>query len=261
MGGIEPPKIGCIIATYNRPRSLMRILDNLADQLRIDLKNKVLVGVVDDGSDVDLTGLFPPYPFEFHYLYRNRDANGLPRVYSSRNISYNLIRSCDLVLQLDDDLTFHSRLLSEMQNMSALYHEKHWAWIARLSDNHDRDIEAGYHRGPDGRWYDGKVQWMTAKYSDGGSAGLLLPRQTWDAIGGYDERYDGSMGAADQDLLLRIQKIGGHLMLAPYFFNIEDDETESWREPMIERALKTGRERNEAIFERKHPNAVEWTNV
>lgn len=248
----NPSTIGVVIATYNRPRSLIRILDNIDNQLRIDL-SKVSVRVVDDGSDVDLTGLFLPYRFNFEYTYRKRRNDGLPQVYSSRNIAVQQLDT-DLVLQLDDDLAFHERLFSEIQNLVALYNEPHWAWIPRLSDNRDRDMDAGYERGRDGRWYDGVVKWMTARYTDGGSAGLLMPRRTWNLTGGYDEQFDGCMGAADQELLYRIQLHGGQLMLAPYFFNIDDDETDSWRMIMIERALASGKERNEDIFHRLHQN-------
>lgn len=255
MDVIEPPKIGCIVATYNRPRSLIRLLDNITDQARIDLKNKVVVSVVDDGSDIDLIGLFPPYPFEFHYLYRGRSLNDSPRVGTCRNMAYEALEGCDLILQLDDDLTFHRYLLSEMQNLAVLYSEEHWAWIPRLSNNRDVKRVDDYSRGRDGRWFDGKVQWMSANYTSGMAAGLLMPERTWQLVGGYDTDYDGYVGVEDHDLLYRIQQAGGKLSLAPYFVSVEDEETDSWRDPMNERAVALGRERNEAIFQSKHPEA------
>jgi glycosyltransferase involved in cell wall biosynthesis len=255
--------IGIVVATYNRPRSLMRLLNNIDSQVRIDLKSCVKVCVVDDGSDIDLTGLFPPCRFGFIYIYRNRNEDDLPRVYSSRNIAAGHVIDADLILQLDDDLEFNERALSEMQNLAALYDEGHgdWAWIARVSDNHDIEDVDDYSRGRDGRWYDGRARLTKAKYTDGGSAGLLMPARTWLGIEGYDEHFDFCMGVADQEMLLRIQKIGGDLMLAPYFMNIDDSESGSWRESMIDRAVSVGRSKNEVLFNTKHPDRNRWNSV
>jgi hypothetical protein len=66
------------------------------------------------------------------------------------------------------------------------------------------------------------------------------------------------MGAADQELALRVQKLPGRVWLAPYFVHLDDRETGSWRMKMIERRNRA--DRNEDILARKHPDAQEYTN-
>jgi GT2 family glycosyltransferase len=136
-----------------------------------------------------------------------------------------------------------------------------------VSDNKDRDPNgyANFTHGKDGFWRDGKVQWMLCNWQATSSAGFFMPRRTWDKLGGYDEQFDGCMGAADQEFALRIQKLGQKpndvkLYLAPYFIHVADEETGSWRMKMIDER-PTGRERNEDILNRKHPDAEQWKEI
>lgn len=245
------PRIAVVIATYNRPKTLFRLLDNLDSQVRIHLGRDVSVCVVDDGSDIDSTNLFPSFKFEFVYLYRPRSPNGLPKVYSSRNIAASCAKG-DFILQLDDDVIFHERTLSELQNMAAIFEWfslEHWVWIPRLSNNGDKcpHDNADYDYGPDGLWYDGKVEWRKGDWNGAHSCGMFMPRRTWDSVSGYDESFDGSMGWADQDLARRIYEKIGMVLYAPYFMHVADEETGSWREQMIARS---GRD-NSVIIDRK----------
>lgn len=260
----NPDSISVICATYNRPKSLYHLLDQLNDQRCVNLGEDVDVTVVDDGSDVDLSGKFRKFRFPFVYLYRPRADWGISRVYSSRNIAAQ--QGCGrYILQLDDDLEFHPYALSLLQ-AAAHFAPAHWVWGARISNNTDVEKLSldRFERGTDGRWFDGQCKWQETHWESMSSAGMVMPRWTWNAVGGYDEDFDGCMGAADQELALRIQKLGEKpgdvkVWLAPWFVNIADEETGSWRMSMIERRVR--RERNEDLFEKKHPDRRNWVNV
>jgi len=264
------PSLSVVIATYNRPNTIKRLLNILNNQVRINLHG-VNVCVVDDGSSTDLTGSFPEYGFNFQYIYRPRAQDNTSRVYSSRNLSAKSIGG-DFVLQLDDDVTFHERTLSELQNMAAMFEffapNLHWLTVPRISNNHDLGDHpkeglgkdrGGYHFGPDGHWRDGKVHIMEVSWPSTTSCMMFMPRRTWDSVGGYDEDFDGCMGAADQELALRVAKMGGYLLLGPYFAHIEDEETGSWRMHMIDTRKRN--RRNEDLMREKHPDMDAWSNV
>ena len=258
------PKMSVIVATYNRPRTLLRLLGILNGQVRFHLRDWLDMVVVDDGSNSDMTGQFPSYLFPFKYIYRQRASDNTSRVYSSRNMAARE-GAGDVILQLDDDVTFHERSLSEIQNYAAIFFslapDLDWCFTPRVSNNIDRDAHMdaerdGFHRGPEGYWRDGKAKWSPIGWSGCDSSMMAMPRRTWEKIGGYDEQFDGSMGAADQELALRVKKAGGILLLSPYFAHKEDEETGSWRDRMIDARKRP--ESNEDLFWKKHPDAAEW---
>lgn len=84
-----------------------------------------------------------------------------------------------------------------------------------------------------------------------------MPRVTWNLGGGLDTDFDGSIGADDHELIYRLQSRGVPVWIAPLFMHIDDSETGSWRDKIIERAGI----RNEEIFAKKHPNLREVLNV
>jgi len=266
MRQIHMPKISVVIATYNRPKSLGRLLSILENQVRLNMKSLEVV-VVDDGSPVELKD-FPDYHFSFKYIYRPRHLADTSRVYSSRNIAVSCSTG-EYVLQVDDDVTFHERHVSELQYhatfLEFLAPNLHWCMVPRVSNNKDRetsdgmgDDRAGWHRGKDGLWRDGKIDIVPVAWPSTSSCMMFMPKKTWDLVGGYDEEFDGCMGAADQELSLRIAKAGGVLMIGPYFAHIEDEETDSWRDRMIDRRGPS-RERNEDLMRRKHPDMDDWS--
>jgi len=284
------PTISIICATFNRPRTLLRLLDQLNDQRCVDFRG-VDVCIVDDGTEApalpklwggrgddngeyvihDMGGW--KYKFALEYIWRRRHPQNLAKVYSSRNIAASRTHG-EYVLQLDDDVEFSPYLLNLLQSIAGVIPQKewgdiHWVWTPRISDNKDYDrnghsVEANWDRGVDGRWYDGRVSWQESHWGSADSSGMFMPRRTWEAIGGYDEQFDGAMGEADQDLAIRVQKLGNvpgkvKLWIAPYFVNKSDEETGSWRDKMI--ATRVRQESNAEMFARKHPDRNLWTEV
>lgn len=255
--------ISVIISSYNRPQSLQRLLGHLKRQDNIDPR-QMDVCVVDDGSS-NRFQVTETYPFHFEYVYRERESRNLSRVYSSRNMAASRTVG-EWIFQLDDDLEIDTYLIGQLQSWAAMidYYGGKVVLFPRMSNNSDVDkADDGYNRNPngDGRWWHGKAQWQETHWESSTSAGLFMSRRLWNEVGGYDEQFDGAMGIADRELVLRCQKAGAKVWLAPYYVNIADEETGSWRMPMIDRAVSLGRERNEDIFWRKHPDAKEWTNV
>jgi glycosyltransferase involved in cell wall biosynthesis len=259
------PTLSIICATYNRPRTLHRLLSQLDDQRCVNF-NGIDVCVVDDGS-AHLPEPFPQYNFRLEYIYRPRAEDDTARVYSARNEAARRTNGA-IILQLDDDVEFHPYLLNQLQSMAGMVEDQHWLWCARVSNNIDIDHEpqrqSNWDRGRDGRWWDGRVYWAETHWQSTDSSAMLMPRHTWEAVDGYDEAFDGAMGFADQELALRVQKLGQRpgdvkVYIAPYFVNKEDSETGSHRDNMIQRRRRS--EDNWSLLTRKHPDCLEWTNV
>jgi glycosyltransferase involved in cell wall biosynthesis len=260
------PTISIICATYNRPNTLRRLLAQLDDQRCVNF-NGIDVCVVDDGSDNPIQS-FPQYNFRFEYIYQMRHPDNTSQVYAARNLAASRT-SGEFILQLDDDVEFHPYLLNQLQSMAGMTSDRHWLWCARVSNNIDVDRDepqrnSNWDRGKDGRWWDGRVYWAETHWQSTDSSAMLMPRKTWRAAGGYDVEFDGAMGFADQELALRVQKIGRNpgevkIYIAPYMINKEDSETGSHREVMIQRRRRS--EDNWQLLMRKHFDAMEWTNV
>src|SRR5512135_2805250 len=107
MNSLYMPSISVIVATYQRPKTILRLLDILNHQVRFKLDD-LEVCIVDDGSSESLEGKLEEYLFKFQYIYRDRAPDNTARVYSSRNMAAN-VTTGDMILQLDDDVTFHER--------------------------------------------------------------------------------------------------------------------------------------------------------
>jgi len=285
------PSLSVIVASYNRPKTLLRLLDQLNNQRCVDFRS-IDCCVVEDGSnesvflgdqlkdleEEDYCEVVQDYKYSLFYIYRKRHPDDLARVYSSRNLAARNTKG-EYILQLDDDVEFHPYLLNMLQSMAGMAQEEHWVWTPRISDNKDWDKDGhsadhNWDRGPDGRWWDGRVAWQESHWGSADSSGMFMPRRTWEAVGGYSEEFDLCMGCGDQEVALKIQKLGEKpgdvkLWIAPYFVNKADEEGGSLRMTMIDRALKMGRERNEDIFNRKYyPEAYydngakgTWTDI
>ena len=200
------PSISVVCATYNRPKTLLRLLGLLNDQRCVDFK-AIDVCVVDDGSqsipfpeewksdsETRYFEIREGYKYHLEYIYRPRHPQGLARVYSSRNLAVYRTHG-EYILQLDDDVEFCPYFLNLLQSCAGVAQEEHWVWTPRISDNKDYDhsghnADHNWDRGVDGRWWDGRVYWHESHWGSADSSGMFMPRRTWDAIGGYDEAMD-----------------------------------------------------------------------
>ena len=258
----EVPTIAMIIATYNRPNSLKRLLDCTAKQVHFDF-GKLEVGIVNDGSQVHYPDInFDAYPFPITYIYRERlgvdelHPGGKPYVYSARNLAADAVKG-DVVYMFDDENTFHPHTLFAAQ----LYHAIQDNIILLAHNAHAGDPEdytAAFEtktKGPTG--------WTS-------SQGMSVRREWWDEVGGYDTDYDGCMGFADRDLAIRLEKAGCEVWLAngiTIWADSTQDNDASWRDHFVHewrrewQAAHPGEEMpddlNWQILVSKHPELLE----
>jgi GT2 family glycosyltransferase len=197
------------------------------------------------------------YSFKFKYLYRPRESDNSPMLETCKNLAVSHTTG-EILLQLDDDQSFHERTLSEIQNLAMAFHmfgQDEWLWTPRLSSSRDHvDNRWDYLRGPQGYWYDGMASWETASWNQCSSAGMIMPRKVWDILEGYDLDYNGAIGFADHDLALRARKLSIPIYLVPIFFHIDDSETGSWRDILNAKLNRT----NERKLLQKHPDMWRW---
>lgn len=190
------PSVSIIVSTYNRPKSLQRLLDHIAKQVHFNF-DQLDICIVNDGStvsydDVDFSGC--PCPVE--YIYRERlgvteqRPNGLPRVYSSRNIAVSKTKG-EVLYFLDDDLYFMDHTLCVLQ----LYHSIQDN-ILLISHEANRGAPQYYPMAFAVRTH-GPTGWATTR-------GLSVRRSWFELAGGFDEQFDTCMGFADRDLAIRL---------------------------------------------------------
>ena len=100
---LTKPRISVVIATYNRPDSLQRLLMQLAAQTMAPTEFEVVV--VDDGSRTPMPDVAVPYRFTV-LQQENRGAA------AARHLGVNTA-TADVVLFIDDDMEVPPELLSE----------------------------------------------------------------------------------------------------------------------------------------------------
>ena len=232
---IELPTISVVIATYNRPKSLQRLLDNLAGQHFFRFQD-LDVCIVDDGSDVrgELKTPPPLVPDQVRYIYRERHPKNWPRPYSSRNTGVEHTKG-EVLLFLDDDLILHNHALRRIQDYHGLWQDiVLMPHIANLANKQ-------YFT----QWFptrrDGEAGWIAL-------CGVSVQRKHYEAVGGFDPIFEtGMMGFADQDLGLRLFKEAGcePVLAGDIPVLIDDREQPSWRTIFVKRWVE------------EHPDA-EW---
>lgn len=224
------PTLDFVIATYNRPKSLMKLLESLNRQILCDFDFKVYI--VDDGSGCDY--IIPSLRFAVKTFLRKRGDG--PCVYSCRNLAFGE-GSGDVVVYLDDDLTLEPTLVY----LTQLYHWKNERLILvpYLLDYRCGGVQFdGWGKGIDS---------MPGNVWTSGGCGMSVRRKWLKAVGGYDESFDGSMGFADVELKHRL------------FLELDLD---CWHVPGIGVYLddrETGSHRAKVIedWREKHPGEVD----
>lgn len=234
------PGISVVAATYNRPKSLLRLLYCLAKQRFINF-SFIDVSVVNDGSDVEYPLDHKKYPFKFNYKFKERRSDKMPAVYRAWNEAFKM-GDKEVILLLGDDMVIHESMLFTTQ----LYHAFNPRLIL-MSHISNVAMERLY------RW---------APFPILGPANVVgafsAPRWALEQIGGFEEDFDGSMGYADMELGFRLKNLGLDMWLgAGITVHIDDSETGSWRDFFVKkwREEEPGREdRNYRILLEKYPN-------
>ncbi|MBD3260195.1 MAG: glycosyltransferase [Candidatus Altiarchaeales archaeon] len=220
------PTVSVIVTTYNRPRSLQRMLACLAEQKHTNFDHLEVI-IMDDGSDTTLTGHHDGFPLAVDYLtidYRYYKRGPGPQLYSLKNKAVEIANN-EVLWLLDDDLIFDDHTLILLRTHHALLSDRRPVLIPHLSDNSEPHwFQHPFHIDPSPPE---KTHWVSF-------AGLSLRKEDWLAVEGIDENFDGAMGFADLDLGHRLHKDGCfNVMVDGLTVHIDDEETGSWRHQFL----------------------------
>lgn len=219
------PSVSVIITTFRRPQSLARLLDIMVGQAHIDWHAHEII-IVDDGTEpkFDLTSGNWCDTANITYLYKPRDE-GSPYLYGNMNWAAR-VASKDILWFVQDDLIvdFHSMLILQLLH-AAWPDTVMWAHLANAAD-------------PSWYQYPGSINPCVEEEQAHGFAwaGCSVPRKWWEALGGADEQFDGSMGFADQDFAIRAWRMPGVdvALVRGICCFIDDDESRgSWRNKIL----------------------------
>lgn len=229
------PSVSVVVTTYNRPKSLVRLLKHLAVQVHVHwMEHEIFV--VDDGSETELWPVirdtFVGVEDKFRYLRRERDE-GSPHLYA--NLNWGAKEATKEVLWfLQDDLYVDDHTLLIIQLLHKAYQ--------------DSCLIPHYANVSDPGWYQYPGSILPVKsYRQCGSmawSGLSIPRWWWLEVEGADESFDGSMGWADVDFGIRLLQAGCNIALVRGICCFSDDAESggSWRNRVL------------TPWRREHPN-------
>ena len=251
------PSISCVISTFNRPNSLLRLLEVLRTQAHVRWQEHEII-VVDDGSNTPIQDIAPDYLETFQrdekvlvpvrYLYQPRDA-GSPHLYRNMNWA-GRTASKDVLWFVQDDLIFDDHSLFILQLLHAAYpNTTMWPHLANQQD-------PGWYQ------YPGSIIACIEEEQVYGYmwAGSSTPRKIWEEMGGVDEDFDGSMGFADQDFAIRAFRnpnVDVALVRGICAFLDDDESHGSWRNKILTpwRASHPGEhDPNGVLFWKKWPH-------
>jgi glycosyltransferase involved in cell wall biosynthesis len=232
------PRISVVIATYNRPEALQRLLTQLAAQTMPPAEFEVVV--VDDGSRTAMPQVTVPY----RLTVIRQDNRGAA---AARHLGANTAVA-DVVLFIDDDMAVPPSLLSEH---------------ARLHAGDPRAVVLGWIKRPDGealplfeRFH---AQYLDELASDvhGGrrtltgmevwSGNLSMRRAQYLRVGGFDV---GLGLSEDAELGLRLEADGATFHVSETAHSVHHSDHGSVR-AWMKRSYRYGR--TDLRISRKHP--------
>lgn len=222
---LELPKVSVIITTYERPHSLQRLIDLLAQQKHTD-KNDFEIIVMNDGSDKDYDGLNYD-DLNVNYQYHPRREDGLPNVYGLKNKAAMLAEN-ELLWLLDDDLVIDDHTMFIMRSYHALL-----KGVRPVLCPHTANPQEPYHFQAPFSIITQPADWDKVRVWTS-FAGISMAKVDWLAVDGIDEIYCNAMGFADLDLGVKLWKSGCQVMLVDGITVFVDDrETGSHRDRFI----------------------------
>lgn len=239
-------ELSVVIATYERPKLLVRLLEDLAKQTLAPSRFEVIA--IDDGSKDDpaphVRGLSLPYAFTLH-----RQPNQGPAVARHKGVE---LAKGEVVVFLDDDMHAPPQLLEEHlrphqgdPNVAVLGRiredegtrlELHERFHARLLEKFLDDVR------------DGRIQLVGTNVYTGN---FSVRRERYLKVGGFDATLKRS---EDAELGVRLQKDGVRFAFADAAYTIHTSDHASL-EGWLGRAYRYG------IFDskigKKHPDLPE----
>lgn len=180
---INLPTIDVVVATYNRPKSILNLLRSLSEQVCYDPED-LSVYVVDDRSSILYPVLEGRYPFHLKYIKREGEKKG-PAVYSAWNLGVRAGKG-EVIMRIDDDCVLSPFSLY----ITAVFH----LFKQRLITFPYWDLKEV----PIFHVENHCNVWAPC------TPGKAFRRSWAEKIGGYDENFDGSMGFADAEFIFRL---------------------------------------------------------
>ncbi len=188
--------VSIVVATFNRPESLARLLDDLTKQAVMSLRaDQVEIVVVDDGGKVDLQPAIPVQPpFELKVLSQ---ANGGPASARHTGISHSSGR---IVVILDDDMRVGSGFVQAHLDAHKNGAEVVYGLIA--GDDQIGPLFARYHQMHIDRWLEECRSGDVPRGDRLCTGNVSFSRSAYDAVGGFDTSL---VRCEDRDLGIRLE--------------------------------------------------------
>lgn len=201
-------KLSIVVPTYDRERSLIRLLDSLYDQSRF-IQQIIIIeqGIQHKGS----------YQDHIHkdtsFVYRYQD---IPSTTKAKNIGASLV-SEDIILFLDNDMVMAGD--SILGHLSAHSKNIKVGGVCGRTFTIDQKINTNSHKA-------GKMNYIgefTENYSTRISQEIdtvvgcnaSWKRDVFNFVNGFDEQFTGNAMREESDLSLRVKSIGYKIMLEP----------------------------------------------
>jgi glycosyltransferase involved in cell wall biosynthesis len=233
------PRLSVVIATYNRPESLHRLLLQLAQQTMALAEFEVIV--VDDGSRTSLPQIAAPYRLT---VLRQENQGAAVALHLGANAAV-----ADILLIVDDDMEVSPDLLSEH---------------LRLQESDEKAVVLGCIRSPLGtamplferfhaRYFTRIAHEMqSGKHTltgiDVWTGNLSMRRAQYLKVGGFDQELKLSQ---DAELGLRLEKDGATFYLSETAYSIQHSDHTSLA-AWMNRSYRYGR--TDLRISRKHPD-------
>jgi peptidoglycan/xylan/chitin deacetylase (PgdA/CDA1 family)/GT2 family glycosyltransferase len=238
------PRVSVIIPTHRRPEALARVLGALAKQTFPPNDFEILV--VMDGPCAETQHLLENITVPSHLKWFTQAWRG---VSAARNLGVREARG-ELLAFLDDDIIPGPD------------------WLAVHVRGHARGevVFSGYQQAPDspGLFVGEATDWSLKhlircsrpgyepEYEDLPAGNMSILKRHLDAVGGWDEQFEGYGGEEDQELGMRLVSSGLRLYFEPAAL-VHHYQVKSWRRYLQDQRV-TGRAHR--ILISKHPEEV-----
>jgi len=238
--------LSVIIPTCDRAKLLPRTLSALARQ---DTDRPYEVLLVTDGCTDDSANVAREMVLPYRLQVLEQAAGGAAR---ARNYGARLAQS-PLLLFLDDDMEASHTLLSAHM---AAQQAKPGSVVLGYFPVANKELSTDLFERSSHRWWDQLFQSLAAIdhrfcFTDICTGNLSMPREMFEAVGGFDENFQG-MAGEDYDLGLRLIMGGAPVIFAPQATSWHHDQPSRARSNYRARAAGRG----ESVIARKHPAIV-----
>ena len=234
------PRVSVVLATFNRPASLERLIRQLGEQ---DLSpDRFEVVVVDDGSEPPATEALAGLDLPYHLVQLRQPNRGAA---AARHRGALEARG-ELLVFTDDDMQLPRGFLSAHDEIHAPSSRRVVVGRIRPSSGRDeRPLFERFHAGVLDRWADRPI------HGDAVCTGnTSMRRADYLAVGGFDVALEQ---LEDTDLGLRLEQAGVEVVFSEEVFATHESDRDDFA-PWRIKAVRYGR--HGVRVSRKHPGLL-----